>query len=375
MNKTLKFLTPLLTITLFLTHSIFSQTLLKPGFNSEEYNNLLRINAAAQLDSNFLIKNRIPFPIGSFHYRSKLTGLENRWEFWTDKRGVGIICIRGTVPKMNSWIENFYAAMISANGEIEFNNKIFKYKLSEDSNAYIHAGWLLGLASMADDIVSKIKLYHKKGINDFIITGHSQGGALAILLRAYLYYLDTPLDYNIHFKTYASATPKVGNLNFSYNFDYITRGGWAFRVINPLDWVPQIPFSIQKIKDVSEPNPFIMLNNNIDLQNIPTMDRIYLKHVYKKLNRKTIKSQEYYTKILGTKVSDFVKKSIPDYKNVEFINSLDYVDCGIPIILYPTNNYNKVYIKSREGTKDGVFLHHRIIAYLYLLKQNYPERD
>jgi hypothetical protein len=373
MHKNIKYLTFLLTIYFIWVQSVIGQPLLKPGFDSKEFKNALLVNAA-QMDSSFRIKSKIPFPEAKLLYRSEIMGLENRWDLWKDNRGVGIISLRGTTPKMNSWLENFYSAMVPATGEIKLNNKVFNYKLSTDTDAYVHVGWVLGLASMADDIVAKINLYHSKGINDFIIIGHSQGGALALLLRSYLYYLNKPLDNNIHFKTYASAAPKVGNINFSYNFDYITRGGWAYRIINPLDWVPQMPFSIQRLTDVSQPNPFAELNNK-KMKSIPFFGRLYLKHVYKKLDRKTTKAQEYYTEILGEKAESFVLKATPDYKKQEFVSSFNYADCGIPIILYPTDSYNNNYLKSREGSKDGVFVHHRFIAYLYLLQQNYPERD
>lgn len=369
----IKYLTFLLTTTLFFNLTTEGQTILKPSFDSQEYKNVLLINAM-NMDTSFLLKNKIPFPQANILYRSKVVALDNRWDFWLDNRGVGVISLRGTAPKMNSWLENFYAGMVPAIGQIKFNDRIFKYKLSSDSNAYVHAGWLLGMSAMADDIVEKINFYHNKGIKEFIIVGHSQGGALAILLRSYLYYLDKPLSNNIIIKTYASAAPKVGNINFSYDFDFITRGGWVYRVVNPLDWVPQMPFSIQRLDDISKPNPFESLDNK-KLSSLPFFARIYLKHVYRKLDRKSTDAQEYYTKILGKKAEELVIKSIQDYKGQNFNASFNYADCGIPIILNPTDNYKNNYLSSRAEFNDGVFIHHRFISYLYLLKQSYPERD
>ncbi len=371
MPRFIYYLTFLLTIGFFFNRPLIGQSVLSPGFDSKEYRNVLLVNAN-NMGEKFLAKSKISSPQAKMLYRSKTVGLENRWDFWLDSRGVGIISLRGTTPKKDSWLENFYAAMLPATGQLKFNNRTFKYKLSQDSLSYVHAGWLLGLSFMAQDIVDKINFYHKQGVNDFIIVGHSQGGALALLLRAYLFYLDKPLDRNIRFKTYASAAPKVGNLNFSYDFDYITRGGWAFRVVNPLDWVPQIPFSIQRLNDVSSPNPF----ENFDkqkLDGLPWYARIYFKKIYHKMDKKTSDAQEYYTKILGLKTSTFVIKSVPGYKPQKFTPSFNYVACGVPIILYPTDNYVNLYIPDRKC--DGIFIHHRFLAYLYLLKQNFPERD
>src|SRR3984885_12617163 len=78
-------------------------------------------------------------------------------------------------------------------------------------------------------------------------------------MRSYLYYLqqkgDLPAD--IVFKTYCSAAPKPGNMYYAYDFDFITRGGWAYAIVNGADWVPETPFSIQTLRDFNPTNPLI----------------------------------------------------------------------------------------------------------------------
>jgi len=48
-------------------------------------------------------------------------------------------------------------------------------------------GWLLSTAYLSKDILPKIDSMYKSGIKDFILMGHSQGGAINFLLTAHLY--------------------------------------------------------------------------------------------------------------------------------------------------------------------------------------------
>lgn len=84
-----------------------------------------------------------------------------------------------------------------------------------------------------------------------LITGHSQGAAVATLVHAFLHYaLVDPTDkYGIAhkgytLKSYVFAQPKPGNWQFAMDFARITNGQ-AFVINNDRDWVPQTPLSIQ----------------------------------------------------------------------------------------------------------------------------------
>ena len=113
------------------------------------------------------------------------------------------------------------------------------------------------IGTVADEILGQLKELHKLGINDVIITGHSQGGALAHLMRAYLEHLPRRrLPANMQFKTYAFAAPMVGDKAFAveYERDNCTRLT-SFNIIEPEDPVPNMPtaykdgnaFSLQNI--------------------------------------------------------------------------------------------------------------------------------
>ena len=107
--------------------------------------------------------------------------------------------------------------------------------------------------------------------------GHSLGGALATLTRSYLFYLTQKgeLPKDIVYKTYCSAAPKTRNVFFAYDFDFITRNGWAFTVVNAADWVPETLFSVQTLKDVNPLNPFFNIADIIKKQ--PFIARWYIK--------------------------------------------------------------------------------------------------
>ena len=343
-----------------------SQSNLKPGFDANEYMDMLRVSSHF-LDS---IYPTYVLPLGNNYekiYRSPVVGLQNRFDVWLKNKNVGIISIRGTVAQGESWIENFYMGMISNRGSIFISkDQIFNYKIAEDTNAYVHLGWMLGLAHMAPDIVNQINQLYKKGIKDFIITGHSQGGAIAFLLRSYLQYLDEKtLPKDITFKTYCSAPPKPGNLFYSYDYDFITRGGWGFRVVNMLDWVPEGPFTVQTNNDVNTTNP--LRNAGESINKLGFASRTYLKMVHRKLNRSTKKSLRLYNKYLGHKLYKLIKKNHPEYKEPKYAPSINYNIAGAPIILKPTAAYNEKFPHDPKNA----FLHHSYRSYLFITQENF----
>ncbi len=228
-----------------LINSLTARAKLSPGFDPVEYRQLLEISAR-QLDTPWT-KVIISFPGNcKMVYRSDSVGLDNRWNLWIRPDSVGIISIRGTTQQANSWAEDFYCAMVPSNGSIIINKDfVFIYKLADYPGSAVHAGWLNGLAYLSSSIVTKINEYYPRGIKNYLIIGHSQGGAIAYLLTSYLHYLDKErIPGDIKFKTYCSAAPKPGNLQYAYDFDFITRGGWELRVYNSEDWVPQTPISV-----------------------------------------------------------------------------------------------------------------------------------
>ena len=246
----------ILILALGLNAFALAQTKLKPGFDAKEFLEVLHLEWAHQDSSSSYAPKDLPKNYLRKH-RSIEVGLKNKFDFWLRDDSVGVICLRYTVGGA-SWLENLYSGMVKAEGTLKLNNiTTFNYKFSNDEKALVHHGWTIGIAYLAPLVTKTINEYYKKGIKEFIIVGHSQGAALSFLMRSYLQYApDSIIPKDITYKVYGSAAPKPGNLFYSYDFDFITRNGWAYRIVNACDWVPQTPFSIQTIGDLHPTNPF-----------------------------------------------------------------------------------------------------------------------
>ena len=166
-------------------------------------------------------------------------------------------------------------------------------------------------------------------------------------------------------KSYCSAAPKPGNLFYAYDFDYITRNGWSFTVVNASDWVPETPFSIQTLKDYNTLNPFTDVSNQLSKQSF--LVRLYLKHVYNRLNRTTRKAQRTFTKYLGNTLYKQVKKSQPQYLQPAYAPSMNYMRAGVPIVLRGDERYFQQF----PDTSKNVFVHHGFGPYYSLTKKIY----
>jgi hypothetical protein len=339
---------------------------LKPFFDKEEYKELLYISAKTNTPEGKVFKLSAPEK-HKMIYRSKATILDNRWDLWINNNNtIAVISIRGTTENIESSLENLYAAMVPAKGELIITKTdTFKYCLSTDPKAAVHVGWLLGTALLSKDIVHKTDSLYKSGIKDFLLIGHSQGGAINYLLTAYLYSLqkEKKLPADIRFKTYCSAAPKPGNLFFAYYYESLTKNRWAFNVVNSADWVPETPISIQTFNDFNETNLFKKAKDEIRKLKFPK--NIILKNIYNKLDNLTKKAQERYEKYLGDMTLKIIRKKLPDFIPPEYYKSNNYVRTGNTVILYADKNY---FEKFREESSD-ISTHHNFKAYLYLLKK------
>jgi len=338
---------------------------LKPGFDKAEYRELICI--ATQSSESPEKAKLIPQPQYSrLAYRSNPIGLANLWELWIKDQSTAVLCTRGTTMEGESWLANLYAAMVPAKGVLQLNKAdTFRYELSADPRAAVHVGYLLSTAFISKEMIPKIDSCYKSGIKNFLIMGHSQGGAISYLLTAYFYTLQRQgvLPRDIRFKTYCSAAPKPGNLNFAYSYENMTRDGWAFNVVNAEDWVPQTPFSAQMLSDLPQVSPIPLVEGMIKQQSF--FKRIFLNLVYGKLRNPSRKTVKNYQKLLGKEMSKRVSKYLPDFKAPAYYNSSDYVRTGNTIVLYPDSTY---YKKFSNDSKD-LMIHHSFPPYLFLLNQ------
>ncbi len=144
---------------------------LKTGFDANEYKDLMNLH----FDGDTAKSKNHP-PAYRLLYTSPEVGFYNRWVLWERNDGVDVIMIRGTIGKLESWLANFYAAMIPAQGTLQLNDSTrWTYKLAADSGkSFVHVGWTAAVGFMSADITAHVKARYAKGTRQFIIMGHSQ---------------------------------------------------------------------------------------------------------------------------------------------------------------------------------------------------------
>lgn len=345
-------------------HNATAQPLTQ-GFDMQEYTELLKVGRSFAdtvipgLDIPHSTKYRRV-------YRSPVMGLENMWELHTDDRGTAVISLRGTTAKAVSWLANGYAAMIPATGSMQLEKGFtFQYHLADDPQAAVHVGWTVGLGFLQRDILPRVDSLYRAGVRDVIVTGHSQGGALAYLLTAHLWDLRKRglLPADLQLKTYASAAPKPGNLFFAHHYESTTRD-WAFNLVNAWDWVPETPMSIQTVDDFNPINPFT--NGKEAMKDLPLSQRVVAKHVYNKLDKPTRKAQRHYQHYLGSSASGFVQRTLPDFVPPPYAPTNNYARAGTIITLMPDSAYSARFPQQRER----MFVNHMPDAYLFLAERN-----
>lgn len=317
-----------------------------------------------------MLYGKLPAP-ASFHrvYRSQETGLKFAWDLWTNEQHQAVLNVRGSTKDRESWMANFYSAMVPAKGELVLSKtETFSYELSSDPKASVHTGYLLSVAFLSKDIVPKIDSLYHKGTKNIFITGHSQGGGVCYLLTAHLYHLQKlgKIPADIRFKTYCTAAPKPGNLYFAYSYEAMTQGGWAYNVVNTADWVPEVPFSVQTVNDFNTVNPFSGAKKAIKKQK--GGKKLLIKYIYKQLSKHPLKAQKKYEKFLGRFLYKGIKKELPDFQEPVYAHDNNYVRTGHTIVLLADEEYYAKY----PDSKTNVFCHHFFHQYYYLIGKLEP---
>lgn len=355
-------------VALCVSNTIFSQLSHKfsPGFNARECDELFVLNEGFG-DTTKEKKYKTAVPEYRFVYRSPAMGLDNVWDLWIRSDSAVVITLRGTTKDPKSLLADFYCAMIPAKGRIVLSETdSFDYKIAEHERAAVHAGFLAGFAYIANDALPKLDSLYKSGYRNYLVSGHSQGGALVYYFSAWLYYLEKDGVYpGMQVKAYATASPKIGNMYFVYDYDHIMRSEWAFSVTNSKDPVPEMPFTTQQlVSDMNEPNPLVALRKGLSQQ--PLMRRMFLKNAFNKMEKKAVKSSESYQKYLGKYCGKFINDMVPELKLPEPVNTTYFLRPGAPISLIPGRNYFDFFKEN-----NGDYYHHGFKAYRFLLRQSY----
>lgn len=340
---------------------------LPSGFNAPEYADMLWLAFHGISDS---LKDVPHFDLNAGRYtrvmRSPEVGLYNVCEIYLRNDSTIILSLRGTVNKPESWMENFYAGMVPATGKITLaDDYIFAYQMAERTDALVHVGWTIGTGFLAREYLPVMDALLHRGLRNVIVTGHSQGGALSFLSTSFLHYHYKEKYPEMVLKNYASAAPKPGNLYYAYDFEHITQNGYAYRVVNADDWVPESPISVQGLGDFNKLNPLASAPETIKNQKFP--EKVAIKHMYNRMRKGSEKAAARYKNYLGKGVGKLVRKSLPGYVPPDYADGSNYMTAGSPIILMPNAAYKE---KFPDGSTD-IFLHHLYAPYFFLLNEQF----
>ena len=357
---------------LFITHNSFSQ--LQKGFDAQEAKEMIMLcNSYTYLDLYKDDEEIIPIGFSKI-YSSPSLGMDNAFQVYTHGNKAAIN-FRGSTSNKFSWLANMYSEMLPAEGQIKVKDIVFDYKLGENPGSSIHSGYTLALAFLHQDLLKQIRALNDRGIYDILITGHSQGGALAVMSHAYLANVNPKeLDIRNSFKVYAFAMPMVGNSSFvnEYN-NAFSIPQMSFGMINPEDLVPTMPLSYNDSTFIRE-NISKMMTDKIDIDKSQFMKEVMINLF------------ESQFKDIVTKFSSSVKKQlIGEYGEIETPKAkegFNFVQIGnliqLPQPEYPlelkdsTILENKDFLKEHPRNKDGVFENKSVYKTTNMMLQHKP---
>ena len=132
------------------------------------------------------------------------------------------VSFRGTEPiNIDDWLS-----------DVNFHQR----KLHASVPGLVHGGFALALEEVMQPMLDAVTELSGGGRTRLFMTGHSLGGALAVLAAALLRFA---AGRNVT-AVYTYGQPRVGDLEFSSAFDGIL-GNVTFRYVNYLDIVPHVP--------------------------------------------------------------------------------------------------------------------------------------
>ena len=331
----------------------------EPGFVKQEALDLLALSSSIEDVHDPIIPNP---PAGwACVFDGPIIGpFDNKWQLWKRAAdGAFAIAVRGTVDKPGSIIEDVIALMITASGSLKIGATTIDYTFAADPEAGVHLGFALGalvlLKARDNGILARLNQQGIGAGSKVYVTGHSQGAAVATLIRSYLdHAAEAPTG--IDYKTYIFAQPKPGNDHYAADFDHrFSKPYLAYCINNSMDWVPQVPFTLQFIGDIDKPNP-ISAHIPLPLQlALAATERGVKETRDAQLARNMANFQSLATQLALSVDSNALVTGSHDL-SIPIKPSLNYVNAGTlwPLIGRPC---------SGDECKDGFFEHHATTYY------------
>lgn len=312
-----------------------------------------------------------PFPDGwTPVFQSPPLGFfENVWElvrYGPPGSNRFAILIRGTVEETGSIIDDLLSVMIPAAGALLG----YDYRFAVDPMAGVHLGFALAtlvvLWDPTDGVLAQLPGYCPPG-SEVFIAGHSQGAAIACLVRSYLANLPTAKALDYSHKTYVFALPKPGNGHYASEYDAaFSDAGLAFRVANSQDWVPQVPLTLEALGDINTPNPVsVLLSERLILAPVNEAirllkDAMTIAQVAKHKPQLDHLARRLHGVPLGAAMA-LVNADLPP-----ILPTFDFAVCGAPCSLIGIPGTNP------DTPGDSFWQHHAAMYYDLLAGQSIP---
>ena len=150
---------------------------------------------------------------------------DNAWKLYRKTNSdIYVIAIRGTIDTKGSIIDDVIATSTSANVHLPVEqNRLLSFKLAETPQAETDLGWTYAMAELMFNADFGILRALHAGLvprgSRILITGHSQGAAVATLVHAFLHYaISDPddkfglRDSGYTLKSYVFAQPQTRQL-------------------------------------------------------------------------------------------------------------------------------------------------------------------
>ncbi|WP_224369547.1 lipase family protein [Hyalangium versicolor] len=350
-----------------------------PGFNVLEAQPLLAFCAQIEGTTPGLPPPPIPSNWSVVFDSQQFGPFDNRWQLWKNNTSGSkqyAVVIRGTVALTGSELEDALAVMIPASGTVSALGYELSYSFAADTQAAVHVGFAMGtFLTLLDPTVGILVnlVTHVPSGSDVFITGHSQGAAMATLVRSFLQYssLLGKFGFTYNYKSYVFAQPKPGNDHYGDDYNAIVSNtGMGFTVNNDQDWVPQVPFTFELLDDINKPN----LVSTGGLAAAATSPEILAATEHLR------KAQQQQQQAARVRHEPTLQKLGAMLKQQKYVQTRTAADAGTTLKLLPTFNFTAcgtpITLQGKPGTNpqnpnDGWWQHHAPLYY-ELLTQQFP---
>lgn len=298
------------------------------------------------------------------------------------------LAIRGTIGQAKSILDDLLATTVAAYGGIEFPEATsLPIAFAATPGAELHLGFAYAAFTLLfDKNLGILKFLQSERIppgTRLLITGHSQGAAIATLVHSFLHYaLTDPEDRyalqakQFKLKSYVFAQPKPGNYQFALDFAQIAGSrGAGFVVNNSLDPVTLLPLSQETL---SESIAGTLEENRMDGTRIER----FLIDGAARISQDIFKVRNAASELVSDKVSKLYHQS--EMKNIDTsyfqgtpviaerpVKSLNYTLSGALVPLFGDFDGGALY-PLKPHTVDALLQHHAT-TYRKLLHRQFGE--